>query len=467
MKKACFCFALMLAILQNIQVKAQSDKPNSLTDDYLNFYLIAWYGNYRDHLAYARNMGHSHVYYKAGMEKDSLSKNMKFYIGAPEYHFYKREVDTRKEYSDEEKEFLSKFAALKDSSASFPNNLARAWFKTPNIFCIEPDYQQQKVIDYLVNHTLQWIDTLEDNEFNFKFAGFLWDVPQLTGDFWDTIQTYQGINLGSQITLKYWTGRDAGSLYPGTYHNYPTYSDGKAAYYKQLFTRVREKYPNMKVFMEPYKIYESYISQIEQRPDFKELLPDILAQEKAGIEFITDKRIYKNNLIDKKNVLSTTPDVYNEKTLREIAGESAYDGRYFGWYGRWGGTGDAPNYQNIWEVPPRLLLIRAIPVWENLNETPVVMRKWDKEVYSSPTAYFSKELIMGVHPETKAVYIVFNNPEAIVQLPSWFSHDVLVYRTNGILEQEKSICNDLSISNKTVSLKNRSYTGKCFILKQK
>lgn len=464
MKKRLALSLIILVFHYITNLFAQPEKKThiDLRYDHRNFYLVAWNGDWRDHLAYARQMGHTHVYYRPGMEKDPNAKDMRFYLGSPEYHCYSRDIDTRREYTEEETDSISRFVALKDSTAPFPDNLARAWFRQPQVFCVEPDYQQQRVIDLIVEKTLKRIEEIEKNDLNFRFAGYMFDVPQLTGDFWDTLQTR---NTGRQITLAYWTGRDCGSRHPDVMHNFPTYSDGKAAYYQQLFERTRERYPDLKVFMEPYSVYTGFIKPIEDRPDFKELMPDILAQEKGGTEFITDHRIYQSGLVQREDVMSTTPDVFSESESRKIAGLSAANGHYFGWYGRWGGSGDMPNYQNIWEVPPRLLLVRAIPTWENLLQTPLEKRRWDEESYSSPTSSISRDVIVGTQPGTNKIFLVFNDPGGVASLPEGAGKGLRIYRTNGLFIEEGGPVDDLAITDGKITLKYRYAAGRGYILK--
>ena len=77
---------------------AETIKP----DDFRNLYGIVWTGTPSQNLEYACQMGYTHVFYQAGMEKNPKSKGLKFFIESPEYSVYPRLIDTEKTYSPQQ-----------------------------------------------------------------------------------------------------------------------------------------------------------------------------------------------------------------------------------------------------------------------------------------------------------------------------------------------------------------------------
>src|SRR5690606_19431692 len=138
-----------------------------------------------------------------------LSKGLFFYIETPEYSIYNRNMDTQKAYTADEVSFAETHFALMNNTKAFPGNIARGWFFNQHIFTAQLDLQQQKVITWAIDSIISYVKTIEDQNPEFRFGGYAWDVPQPPGDFWDTIQ-----NPGRQITLAHWTGGDFGIKHP-------------------------------------------------------------------------------------------------------------------------------------------------------------------------------------------------------------------------------------------------------------
>ncbi len=448
-------FTLILMALSCSVEKQKNSEP-----DFRNFYGIAWDGKPADNLTYAKQMGYDYIIYAGGMENEENATNIRFYFESPEYMVYPRYVDRNKEYSLEEQQQMSSFCVLKDASLPFPDNLATGWFTSPDRFNIIADFQQQKVIDEVIESILKKVKEMERPEKGFIFGGFAWDVPQLTGDFFDKQQSLGG----SQRTLAYWRGVDSGDLYPGNTHQYATHSEGRAVFYKTLYKKTKEKYPDAKFILEPWRIYEEWLEGIMLRNDTIELIPDLLLQEKPGLEFITDNRIYKSALVDYNMVGSTTPNIFGENKNRETAAIAAIHGANFGWFGRFGGTGDMPRFKNVYDVPARLLLVRVITAWENKNGTPLNERKWSEGIYTSPTAYIAKDVIYARQPDTGKIFVVFNHENGKARFDLW-KKGMKVYRTNDMLIEEEIAENDIDISNQTIRLKNASRVGKAYIIK--
>lgn len=76
---------------------------------------------------------------------------------------------------------------------------------------------------------------------------------------------------------------------------------------------------------------------------------------------------------------SSTPNISDTERMLAESSAAAARGAWTMWYGRAGGTVNAPNYKFIREIPARLKLLKAVPTWENLNGTPVPERRYDAE----------------------------------------------------------------------------------------
>ena len=456
MNKHILSSLFFLCIACNNTVEPFENNQQTIQPDYRNFYGIVWVGNNDDNLAFAKQMGYDYVFYRYGMSDHSNSNNLKFYVESPQYDCYARIFDRDASYTEEDKDNISRFVSLKDASKPFPENLARGWFFTPTRFSTEPDLQQQKVIDVLVDSILNRVASLERKEKGFVFGGFAWDVPQFHGDFWDTLQ----INNGRQVTLEHWTGYDGGDKHPDVTHEHKTYSDGYASFYKTLWSKTRQKYPDARFIVEPWHPHNDYIRHIENRVEVKELIPDLIVQEKDGDDFAT----INSELIDISKLGCTTPNIFTEEANRKIAGVAASKGSTFSWFGRFGGTGDMPSYSNITEVPARLQLIRVITNWENLHQTPLSERKWNGETYSSPKAYISKNVIYAIQPKTNKLFVVFLAAGSSVEIPSSYSSSK-IYSTDNLFRESGFNTTDIKKSGNKLTLTNPAKTEAGFILK--
>ena len=161
------------------------------------------------------------------------------------------------------------------SNASFPNNMATGWWQTdpsgnPRKFSAMWDLQQQAVIDRLVEKIITVFRSYEDTSLPFTFAGYMIDVFKLTGDFyrWDVPSSSNIL-----VNLSYWTGANSSLVHDSITHEYATYTDGMAAYYKRLNTRMKQEFPAAKWITEQYFIYNQSITyddgiiQIKNRAD--------------------------------------------------------------------------------------------------------------------------------------------------------------------------------------------------------
>jgi hypothetical protein len=426
------------------------------TPDFRNFYGITWRGLPHDNLAYAKQMGYEYVFYQPGMEKDPLSNGLWFFIESPEYRLYNYNIYTKKKYSSSETQFYNNYCATIDTTSIFPKNLANGWFSSDTTFTAQLNFQSQKVISWSIDMTLRRVDSIQKINPNFKFGGYAWDVPQPSGDFWS-----KPVN-GSQVTLKYWTGGDYVVTKKSNTLDFITYSEGRLAFYKQLYKRTLAAYPDSKFLIEPYKVYDDWLTYIQNRSDAKEVMPDMICQEGHTNQYIDDKRVLQSGLVSRSYLAITTPNLFADSSNRRIAAIAAINGSWFNWYGRFGGSGDMPNYQSVKEVPARLLLIRMLANWENMNNTPLSSRKWDGVTYSSDNAFASPDVIAIRQPQSKKLFVVFLKSGASLKIPR--DNTLLkVFQTNELFIESTDAMSDVARDRQVVSLVNAKGVGKGYI----
>ena len=421
---------------------AAPDIPNYSMDDYRNFFGLCWISSVDETLRYAKQMGYRHVYYKGGMEKHPLSKGMFFVMESPEYSVYRRTIDISKKYPPEVIREWETTCSLISLDKPFPQNMATGWFVPPHHFTATLDLQQEKVIEDITNKIIEKVKKIQMANLDFKFSGFAWDVPQPQGDFWSEHKTKKMDN-GAQVTLAYWTGKDASVKHPDVTHEYATYSEGHFEFYHRLFEKARKINPDAKWIVEPYSVYNDWMRYMDwdfmkSKGDKRaEYMPDLICSEGNGTEFVDDPKNFENGLLDKTRVASTTPNVFDDETLRKIAGAAASNGAWTGWFGRPGGTGNNPGYRTIRDIPARMKLNRAVAVWENLNGTPISKRKWDGENYSSPTAEMTPDVIWAIQPETKKLFFVFLSDKGQVKIPEGYRVKE-IYHVDGLWQEIKT-----------------------------
>ncbi len=398
-------------------------KLNYKLDDYRN-YLGLWCGSNDDALQFARNMAIKHVIFKFGMEKHPLSKGMKFYYVDPEYIAYKREIDLGKKYSPDEIKKWRDFCAMKDASLPFPDCMATGWFWKfneaklgknelgQNYCSLMPNLQKQKVIDQIIAKLTTRISEIQKGNPNFKFAGFVWDVPQLEGDFY-------GIENGrlKQVGMSFWNGKDSVSIPEGEKLDYPTYCEARIAYYRQIRAAAKKLNPDAKLIMDPYIIYGHYTKDYQRlgiKPN-DPALADFVQMECGTDEYLRDKRAWDTGYLQTQNIGNFNDEhCYDFDNEIRAIGVIASLGGWSGWFGN-----PCPGQLGIREVPPRMKLSRSLATWENLNNTPIAERQWDlqKLTYNSPTAHISKKLIWATHPETKKILFCFMSRSGKIHIP--------------------------------------------------
>ncbi|MCK6468364.1 MAG: LamG domain-containing protein [Candidatus Brocadia sinica] len=394
-----------------------------------NWYSIVCRGTPEENARYAKQMGYDYIaihwrgeVYPSTYKGKQEYANLKFYILEPERRIgptfgIKMDIDTKNSYTQAQIDFYNKHMAWK-SNDPFPNNLATGWFQgTSTQFCAMWDFQQQAVIDMVVEECINLFHSYEDTNLPFTFAGYMIDVPALAGAFWRWEN-----NKNVFTRLSYWTGTESGLVHGAITHEYATYEDGKAAFFKQLNNRMRQEFPDAKWIVEPYYLYKTnaqdeWIYQIKDRYDKEGLTPDMLSQESSGADFVDNTNIFNSGVTVTKDMVGISqPNSVDEYENRLYAAKAGINGAWYNWFLRFGGTGDMPNFQSITEVYPRLKLIRCLPNWDNLNTVPLVDRSWDGSVYRSTKSYASSDVMYSRQPKTGKLFVVFVTKNGVVKL---------------------------------------------------
>ena len=406
-------------------------------NNWKHWYGIGWYGTIDENIAYARQMGHQYIKLAYGnWNRTQYANNpnragLKFYIYNPGklqdmIPVIGRDViDTTKTYTQEEIDFFEKYFVWKSKEA-FPKNIETGWHSSAALFRVRWDFQQQAVIDYVVEQFINLAKSYENSGLPFTFGGYLVDVPKLSGDF-SIYENNSSSSKNTYVSLSYWTGSDSGLTHGTITHEYATYTDGNAAFYKQLNARVKQIWPDAKWILEPYRLYsaasaDEWIYAIKDRADKNELTPDMLFQESSSTNFVDDNTIFNSGVtITRDSVGISQPNSVGEAANRLYAAKAGINGAWYNWLARFGGTGDMPAFNNIALVYPRLKLIRAIPNWDNLNNISLVNRSWDGSIYQSIKdgnlqSYISSDLMYSRHPETGKLFVVFNTANGKIKL---------------------------------------------------
>ncbi|WP_222837296.1 hypothetical protein [Dyadobacter fermentans] len=403
-------------------------------------------------------MGYRYVFYQQGMENDPLSDNLHFYLESPEYTIYKRTLSLNRTYPEKDVRFYEQHCTVSEPDQQFPRNMATGWFFNETDFSVELDFRNKDVVNWAVQEILKKVREIESRNPKFKFAGFAWDVPQLTGDFWSA-PAQKG---GKQVTLEYWQSKNQTLRQQSK----PSYTRGRTAYYQVLFAAMRQRYPDARIIMEPAKIYDDWVKVVATHNVPDSIMPDLLCQEASDLKFVSDPRILSSGKIKKSQLASTTPNVFGEVENRTIAATMAINGAWFSWYGRFGGTGNMPDFKNIAEVPARLKLIRVLPNWENLNDTPLNDRIFLNNEYKSPTAGMSSGLLWGRKPGTNDILCVFLSLDEAVQFPV-SNKEVQIYQLDSLMGPSKNAEKMFRISNRSAMLRDSTRVGEAFLFRFK
>jgi len=486
-------------IINNTQIPNSTTNENSSTivivndSDFRNYFGIMWVGEPCENLAYAKRMGYDYVMFDDGMEKcpADLKRNMYFYFEGAEsdvvagaYTWY---IDVTRNYTQAQIDahgpiFVWKGNATEDTP--FVDRLATGWWFSNITYRPIIDFQQQKLIDFAVTRALNKVKRLEDKSIGWLFGGWSWDVPDFKGDWWTARQDgYTGSNWmcgpvrcnGKIVSLAYWNpeGIQSGALHENITHEYETYPEGFATFFKQLFNETRAIYPDFKIYYQPYTLYNGYIRLIENRSDRLEFMPPnqvILAQESADnptndLLFMTDNRIYASGLITRDYVANDNPDNHEHSRNLAMAATAAINGGWMSFFGRWGGTDGAISYKQVYEVPDALKFIRLIPNWDNKQEVPLEDRHWDvaSKTYQSTNSYADLGIIYSRHPDTEELYVVFLNRTSFIQLRSNESVSE-VWSTDGTFAKTSRADSEFTITGPNIYLASAEL-GKGYVFK--
>ena len=389
-------------------------------NDFRNFFGLCWNGTVQEVLTYATNMGYTHVMYMSGMEYNKLSNGLTFVLESPEYVTYKRIVDLRKTYSPEQIAEWERICAVVFPDKKFPQNMATGWWFDDNVFSLQLDFQQKAVHDITISRIIKRIEKITKVNPNFKFGGFAWDVPQPYGDFNDH---KKGKYMNRQITLEFWTGKDATPERSGIKHDYPTYFAGYFEFCRSIMDAARKINPDAKFIVEPYYTYNHWVKFYEsdffksKGKDAKFYTADFILCEGHTNDYLKDARVFKSEFVSPAIVGTSDPHCILEKALRNTTGATAVIGSWSTIYGRYGGYDISPLAKSLRDIPASVKLARLIPVWENLNNIPLKSRSFVEGVYSSPTAYMSADVYWAKQPAKNRLLAVFHNTKGEVNVP--------------------------------------------------
>lgn len=410
-----FCFA---AVFAASLFAAQEKKYDS--SDFRNYCGLAWGTDARELLQYCKNVGHTNVMYKSGMENLPLASGMTFFIETPEYGAYRRTIDLRKKYSPSEIEHWESLCAVAFPDKPFPQNMATGWYFNRYEVSLQLDMQQKKVHEAIIGRILGQVAEIRKRNPAFKFGGFTWDVPQPHGDFNAFVE--KGGHFNRQTTLAHWTGFDGTPERAGIRHDYPTYFEGYFEFFRSLMERARAVNPNAKFIVEPYDIYGNWLKYFggdfikSKGADAKKYAADFIWSEGSSTAFATDKRVSAAGYTC-ADVGNSSPSIFSEPEMRNVAALAATCGSWTSFFGRYGGYNTAPRAVSIRDIPARIKLGKLVPVWENLNNTPLEMRKYENGIYKSPTAYMSPDVYWAVQPERGRIVFVFITERGEVEIP--------------------------------------------------
>ena len=401
-------------------------------DDFRNYFCGPWTGPAADILTYCHNMGIRHIGYAAGMELNKLADGCHFYLIDPEYDTYKRSLHLDWKYSKEQICEWEHECALYDASKPFPKNLATGWFFSDTHCTLILDYQQQKIIDRTVDRILARVKDIEErarkNGINFKLGGYHWDVPQPTGDLYGMKKVRVDKNgkpvyRRTQVEMVDIRGVDSGDKHPDVVHDYPTFSEGRMKFYHQLREASKAINPKVKLIVDPAFCWAHWQEHIERMPKemlakYRGALPDFITEEFFTTNFVDDERVFKSGMV-RKDMMATSAfhgwyDVAQEIRVIAAAAQAGAWSTFFGHMGI--------GCKFVSDVPARLKLSRMLATWENLNNTPLEQRKFDKQklVYESPTAQFNMDAVAGIRPQTDKMMFVIITKKGSVKIPEGF-----------------------------------------------
>lgn len=449
---------------------------NADVKSYKNFYGIAWCGKPEEDIKYAKQMGYDYIAINPSSSLKDYQNNpdcsgLKFYLIDPCWYprvlsGYSRHIDTTKPISEKARDFYNQRMVWK-SNDPFPYNLATGHrpSRASTKFSVLWDFQQQAVIDEVVEEIIRTAKMYEDPNLPFTFGGYIFDEPKLAGGFYRLNEN--GDN--EPVPLSYWTGMDSGLVHGTITHEYATYTEGIAAFYKKLRTRMAQEFVSPKWIVRPTWLYNEvdnneWIYQIKDRADKEELSPDMLSQgSHQNTSFVDDTNNFNSGIpITNDKVGNSQIGDFSESKNRLFAAKAAINGAWYNWFGQFSDTGDTSSFQSITEVYPKLKLIRCLPNWDNLNNVPLHDRSWDGNIYQSTKSYASSDVIYSRHPKTGNLFAVFLTKNGMVKLDA-DEKVTSMYRTDGFFIESEDGTADVSIVGNEIRLKNWNNRNKGYI----
>ena len=391
-----------------------------------------------------------------------------------------RNINPTYAYTQAQKDWYQSRVAWKSLDA-WPNNLVTGWFWSipQNIASVIWDFQQQSVITEIINKIISNMQTCEDNTLNFKCAGYMLDIATLDGDM-------HKISGGTQpqVTISAWTGTGSCLLHSGITHEFPTYRDGVAAFYKQFRVALLAAFPEAKWIVDPARIwappswgYEEYVYQVSNRTDAAQLIPDLLMQEGWDTDFVDQPQTFNALQINADPLLSglgltkdmvgchqRTKGLISEDNL--MVAKAGINGAWYNWFLQFGyqnSTTTMPGFSAISDVYPRLKLTRCIPNWDNLAKSPLGSRSYidipgTAGIYQSTNSYASTDIVYSRHwKNQKKIYVVWNTHNGVLNLKQG-EQIVTIKRTDGYFGEISGSAGDgtfdMNISGLSITLKN-------------
>ncbi|MDG6026013.1 MAG: hypothetical protein E3K40_04710 [Candidatus Brocadia sp.] len=449
-----------------------SQQVTASEQGYRNYYGMAGNTKPDGDIKYARQMGYEYIAINPSVSPKEYHRNtecagLKFYLVNPHCYpqvlaGYERDIDITQPVSEAAKEYYNQRMVWR-SNEPFPHNLATGYQHAGDAEKISViwDFQQQAVIDEVVEQIIRLAKSYDDEGLPFTFGGYIMDEPRLEGEFYRLDEKGKNIPVG----LSYWTGTDSGLVHDTITHEYATYSDGKVAFYKQLRARLAEEFEDPRWIVQPSVLYsevdtDEWIYQIKDRADKDALTPDMLSQKHGGhADFVDEERNFNSGVdVTKDAVGISQSDEADEYKNRLFAAKAGIHGAWYNWCGD-----GMPEFHDISEIHPRLKLIRCLPNWDNLNKVTLPDRAWDGRVYRSTKSYASGDVMYSRHPVTGKLFAVFLTLSGAITLNAGETVTT-VQRANSHFIESGDGKNDVSIVGNEIRLKSKDDLGKGYIV---
>jgi len=141
-------------------------------------------------------------------------------------------------------------------------------------------------------------------------------------------------------------------------------------------------------------------------------------------------------------------------TALSTAGLAMKQGNWFGWFA----SGNPSKTDN------GVQLLRALPNWDNLSKTTV--RSWNSttQTYKTSQNYADPNIVYGVHPKTKKMFVVFQKQTATLPIPQ--GKKIVDIKRVDYLFIETTVDGkaDFTNTNNQLTLNVATQTGKGYIM---